>query len=142
MAGLRLASTDGEGWTVETVELDLTGRRRTGQRVSTEPLGDGPQLVVSRNGHRVGYAAGLEDLIDLGIDLSRMEVVERWLGPPKVGRAGYLISRNRTIALSQIFRYLGQRPPGLGGAAIARLVTHPQDRRRWPAAVSRETDTS
>ena len=50
--------------------------------VSSEPLGDGPQRVVSRNGHRVGYFAGLDDLAALGVDLSRMEVVDRWLSAP------------------------------------------------------------
>jgi hypothetical protein len=46
-------------------------------RVSSEPLGDGPQLLVSRNSHLVGYVEGLDDLAALGVDLSRMEVVDR-----------------------------------------------------------------
>jgi hypothetical protein len=48
VAGVRLASTDGFGWTVETVDLEATGRRRGTKRVSADPLGDGPQLLVCR----------------------------------------------------------------------------------------------
>ena len=50
MPGLRVASTDGTGWTVETVELALTSRLR--RRGHAEPLGDGAHLCVRR--HRPG----------------------------------------------------------------------------------------
>lgn len=33
MPGVRLASADGSGWTVETVDLGATGRRRRTKRV-------------------------------------------------------------------------------------------------------------
>jgi hypothetical protein len=72
------SSTDGAGWTVETVDLYLTGRQRGEQRVSTEPLGDGPQLLVRRPGHVVAYVADTEDLAALGADVSRMAVARRW----------------------------------------------------------------
>lgn len=36
-----LASTDGAGWTVETVDLWLTGRQRGEEHVSSQPLGEG-----------------------------------------------------------------------------------------------------
>ena len=54
---MRLASTDGSGWTVETVDLQATGRRRGTKCVSADPLGDGPQLLVRRRG-RPQLAAG------------------------------------------------------------------------------------
>jgi hypothetical protein len=73
-----LARTDGAGWTVETVDLYLTGRQRGEQRVGTEPVGDGPQLLVRRHGHVVAYVAGTEDLAALGADVSRMAVARRW----------------------------------------------------------------
>jgi hypothetical protein len=44
MAGMRIASTDGAGWTVEIVELTLTRRRTAPRRTpggSPAPLGDG-----------------------------------------------------------------------------------------------------
>lgn len=70
-----LASTDGAAWTVETVDLWLTGHRRTGV---TEPLGDGPQLLVRRHGRVVAYCGSEEDLARLGVDMSRMAVAARW----------------------------------------------------------------
>lgn len=77
MPGLRVASTDGAGWTVETVELALTTRRRC--RGHGEPIGDGAQLRVRRHGRVVAYCASPDDLAALGVDLSRMAVVARWL---------------------------------------------------------------
>ena len=77
MPGLRVASTDGAGWTVETVELALTTRRR--RRGHGEPIGDGAQLCVRRHGRVVAYCASPDDLAALGVDLSRMAVVARWL---------------------------------------------------------------
>lgn len=78
MAGVLLASTDNEGWTVETADLRLTGRRRGHNRVSADPLGDGPQLIVRRHGQLVAYCADESDLAALGADLSRMAVIARW----------------------------------------------------------------
>ncbi len=75
---MRLASTDDEGWTVETIDLVATGRRRGVKRVSADPLGDGPQLLVCRYGRLVAYCASAADLAGLGIDLSRMAVTARW----------------------------------------------------------------
>ena len=75
---MRLASTDGSGWTVETVDLEATGRRRGTRRVSADPLGDGPQLLVRRYGRVVAYCASAADLAELGVDLSRMAVSARW----------------------------------------------------------------
>ena len=45
MAGLRVSSIDGSGWSVETMELALTGQR-FGHRSSARPVpvGDGAQL--------------------------------------------------------------------------------------------------
>lgn len=77
MPGLRVASTDGAGWTVETVELALTSRRR--RRNRAEPLGDGAQLCVRRHGWVVAFCASPDDLAALGMDMSRMAVVARWL---------------------------------------------------------------
>jgi hypothetical protein len=67
MAGMRVASTDGAGWVVETVELALTSRSRCGTRRPTPagspaPLGDGAQLRVTRNGHLIGYCLSPDDL--------------------------------------------------------------------------------
>jgi hypothetical protein len=73
-----LASTDGARWTVETVDLWLTGRQRGERRVSSEPLGDGPQLVVRRYGYVIAWCAGAADLAGLGVDVSRMAVMRRW----------------------------------------------------------------
>lgn len=71
MAGVLLASTDGAGWTVETVDLALTGR--------AHPLGDGPQLLVRRYGRTIAYVADVADLAALGVDVEQMDVVARWL---------------------------------------------------------------
>lgn len=78
MSGVLLASTDGAGWTVETVDLALTGRARDGKRVSTVPLGDGPQLAVRRYGRMVAYVANVADLPAVGVDVSQMTAVARW----------------------------------------------------------------
>jgi hypothetical protein len=72
-----LASTDGQGWTVETADLWLTGRRSRGGQ--SEPLGDGPQLLVRRHGRMVAYCGSEGELARLGVDMSRMAVVRRWL---------------------------------------------------------------
>ena len=53
MPAVLLASTDGAGWTIETADLRLTGRGRGRKRVSADPLGDGPQLIVCRYGRVV-----------------------------------------------------------------------------------------
>jgi hypothetical protein len=77
MPGIRIASTDGAGWSVETVELALTGRGgRRGGRAA--PKGDGAQLCVCRHGCVVAYCASPDELTALGVDLSRMAVVARW----------------------------------------------------------------
>jgi hypothetical protein len=78
VAGVPLASTGNAGWSAETADLRLTGHRRSHQRVSTDPLGDGPQLIVRRHGQLVGYCADKSDLAALGVDLSRMAVIARW----------------------------------------------------------------
>jgi hypothetical protein len=80
MAGLRVASTDGAGWSVETMELSLTtrGARRGSVPGRPVPVGDGAQLCVTRFGCLVAYCASPEDLPSLGVDLSRMAVVARW----------------------------------------------------------------
>jgi hypothetical protein len=78
VADVWLASTDGSGWTVETVDLGATGRRRGTRRVSADPLGDGPQLLVRRYGRVVAYCASAADLAELGVDRSRMAVSARW----------------------------------------------------------------
>ena len=78
MPGVLLASTDDAEWTVETADLWLTGRRRGSQRVSRDPLGDGPQLIVSRYGRLIAYCAGEADLARLVVDLGRMAVTARW----------------------------------------------------------------
>lgn len=72
-----LASVDGSGWTVETVDLRLTGRR-PGRPGGTEPLGDGPQLLVRRHGRMAGYFPDVSYLTALGVDMSRMAVARRW----------------------------------------------------------------
>jgi hypothetical protein len=77
MAGMRIASTDGAGWTVETVELSLA-RRRPGRGGCAAPLGDGAQLRVTRNGHLIGYCLSPDDLPALGVDMSQMAIVARW----------------------------------------------------------------
>jgi hypothetical protein len=77
MPGLRVASTDGAGWTVETVELAPTIRMR--RRGHAEPLGDGAQLRVRWPGLVVAYCASPDDLAALGVDMSRMAVAARWL---------------------------------------------------------------
>jgi hypothetical protein len=76
---MRLASTDSAGWTVDTVDLALTARRRRrpGQPGS---IGDAPQLCVRRNGYLIACCAGPEDLAAPGVDL-RMAVVDRWSMP-------------------------------------------------------------
>jgi hypothetical protein len=58
MPGLRVPSTDGAGWTAETVELALTIRRRRGH---AEPIGDGAQLCVRRHGRLVAYCASPDE---------------------------------------------------------------------------------
>lgn len=70
-----LVSTGGEGWSVETVDLWLTSRSRAG---ATEPLGDGPQLLVRRYGRVVGYFADLAGLRAAGVDMARMAVAASW----------------------------------------------------------------
>jgi hypothetical protein len=83
---MRIASTDGAGWTVETVELALTSRRP--RRNPAEPLGDGAQLCVRRHGRAVAYCASPEDLAALGLDMSKMAVVARWLTPNALAISG------------------------------------------------------
>jgi hypothetical protein len=73
-----LASTDGAGWTVETVDLWLTGRQRGERRVSSEPLSDGSQLLVRRYGYVIARCASAADLAGLGVDMSQMAVAWRW----------------------------------------------------------------
>jgi hypothetical protein len=93
MPGMRVASTDEAGWSVETA---LSGRthRRGGRAV---PIGDGAQLLVRRHGFVVAYCAGPEDLGVLVVDLSRMAVVDRWLTlgltavSPSAGRIALLL---------------------------------------------------
>jgi hypothetical protein len=77
LPGVRLASTDGSGWTVETVDLAMTGRRRV-KACGREPLGDGPQLRVSRFGRVVAYCASLDDVAGLGVNMAQMAVAARW----------------------------------------------------------------
>jgi hypothetical protein len=81
MAGLHVASTDSAGWSVETVELALTGRRATRRWTPGRlaPIGDGAQLCVTRHGCLIAYCASPDDLAALGVDLSRMAVTARWL---------------------------------------------------------------
>ncbi|MCW2904127.1 MAG: hypothetical protein JWO67_6392 [Streptosporangiaceae bacterium] len=78
MSGVLLASTDGAGWTVETMDLWLTGRRGRGRPGETEPLGDGPQLLVRRYGRAIGFYAHVTDLAAAGVDMARMAVAARW----------------------------------------------------------------
>ena len=79
MAGLRVASIDGTGWSVETMELALTGRgARRDRAPGPAPVGDGAQLCVTRYGCLIAYCACPEDLPSLGVDLSRMTVVAHW----------------------------------------------------------------
>ena len=80
MAGLRVASVDGSGWSVETMQLALTGQR-TGFRSSGRPVpaGDGAQLCVRRYGYVIAYCASADDLPALGADLSQVIVFDRWL---------------------------------------------------------------
>ena len=80
MAGLRVVSIDGSGWSVETMELALTGQH-TGFRSSGRPVpvGDGAQLCVWRYGCVIAYCASADDLPALGVDLSQMIVIDRWL---------------------------------------------------------------
>lgn len=75
---VRATLEHGAGWTVETVELEATGRRRGAVTCSLDPLGDGPQLLVRRYGRVVAYCAGLADMEGLGVDLGAMAVVARW----------------------------------------------------------------
>lgn len=77
MPGMRVASTDGAGWTAERVELALTTHRR--RRDLAEPLGDGAQPRVRRHGRVVAFCASPDDLAALGVDMSRMAVAARWL---------------------------------------------------------------
>jgi hypothetical protein len=81
MAGMRVASTDGAGWVVDTVELALTRRSRRGTRrpapgSSPAPLGDGAQLRVPATA-TCGYCLSPNELSALGVDMSRMAVVAR-----------------------------------------------------------------
>lgn len=78
MSGVRLASTDGQGWTVETAVLEATGRRRGAVTCSPDPLGDGPQLLVCRFGRVVAYCASVAEVEGLGVDMGSMAVVSRW----------------------------------------------------------------
>lgn len=80
MAGLRVASIDGSGWSVETMELTLTGRR-SGHRSSARPVpvGEGAQLCVRRYGYVIAYCSSPDELPALGVDLSQMIVIDRWL---------------------------------------------------------------
>lgn len=73
-----LESTDGQGWTVETVDLWLTSRRGRSRAGLGESLGDGPQLIVRRHGRMVAYCGSEGELARLGVDMSRMAVVRRW----------------------------------------------------------------
>ena len=52
------ASTDGAGWTVETVDLWLTDRQRGERRVSSEPLSGRRQLLAQRYGYVSAWCAG------------------------------------------------------------------------------------
>ena len=78
MPGVLVASTDRAGWTVETAGLRLTGRHGGNVRVSADPLGDGPQLIVRRYGRLIAYCADVADLTGLGVDMSRMAVIRTW----------------------------------------------------------------
>jgi hypothetical protein len=129
MPGMRVASTDGAGWTVETVELALTTRRR--RRGHAEPVGDGAQLCVRRHGRVVAYCASPDDLAALGVDLSRMAVVARWLArsqygsvprsppgpespPTRTSRGAAQPGRQFGQAVSLFAQGRGGRRPGLG----------------------------
>lgn len=104
MAGMRIARTDGAGWTVETVDLILT-RRCTTRRAGSglEPLGDGAQLRVTRNGHLIAYCLSPHDLPALGVDMSRMAVVARWLADVPPWRHGP-VPRRRTKPATPLLR--------------------------------------
>jgi hypothetical protein len=78
MAGVLLASRDGAGWTVETVDLWLTGRHRGDRRLSTDQLGDGPQPLLCRFGRMVAFCANEDGLSGLGVDLSQMAAAAPW----------------------------------------------------------------
>jgi len=80
MAGLRVAGVDGSGWSVETMELALTGQS-FGQRSSARPIpvGDGAQLCVRRYGYVIAHCSSPDELPALGVDLSQMIVIDRWL---------------------------------------------------------------
>jgi hypothetical protein len=78
MPGVLLASTDGAGWTVETVDLWLTGRRAATPG-RADPLGDGPQLLVRRYCHVIGFYRSVADLPAVGVDMALMAVAARWL---------------------------------------------------------------
>ena len=88
MAGLRVSSIDGSGWSVETMELALTGQR-SGYRSSTRPIpvGDGAQLCVRRYGYVIAHCSSPDELPALGVDLSQMIVIDRWLAGPFPGLA-------------------------------------------------------
>jgi hypothetical protein len=78
MAGMWIASIDGAGWTVETVELGPYRRRTTRRlRGGTEPLGNGAQLRVTRTGHLIAYCLSPDELPALGVDMSQMAIVAR-----------------------------------------------------------------
>jgi hypothetical protein len=75
MPGLPVASTDGAGGTVETVELALTIRMR--RRGHAGPPGGGAYLCVRRHDRVAGHCASPDDLSALGVDMSRMAAAAR-----------------------------------------------------------------
>jgi hypothetical protein len=79
MPGMRIASTDGAGWTVETVELTLTRRRTTRRpRGGPEPLGEARSCASPATATLIGHCLSSDDLPALGVDMSQMAVVARW----------------------------------------------------------------
>ena len=93
MAGLRVASIDGPGWSVETIELALTGRR-SGCRSSAMPVpvGDEAQLCVRRYGYVIAYCSSPDDLPRSGRgSVPQMIVIDRWLAGRFPGLAPRLL---------------------------------------------------
>ena len=68
---------------MDTADLYLTGRPRTGKRVSADPFGADPELIVHQHGRIVAYCASEGDLaawrsLSTSVRHRRVGFAERW----------------------------------------------------------------